>query len=70
MLLVFKHFICTRYVLSSKFYGSQEDPVGRIGQGIKLSGNLFHDKSYLIVKVPENKQLGVMIEASISKFIL
>jgi len=33
-----------------------------------LSGDLYHNKSCLIVKVPENKQLGVMIEALISKY--
>ena len=70
VLLVFKHFIYTRYSLSFKFYGDQEDPVGETGQGIKLLGDLCHNKSCLIVKIPKSKQLGVIIEALILKFTL
>ena len=50
------------YEISSNYYRGKLDSVSRTGQGIKLSGDLCRDKSYLIIKVPERYRLGVLIK--------
>ena len=67
MLPIFKYFICTACGISSEYYGGKLNPVGGTGQGIKLLGDLYRDKSCLIIKVPERHQLGVLINTQILK---
>ena len=67
VLPVFKHYIYTSYSISTDYYRGQEDLVGGTGQRIKLPGNLCRDKSCLIINIPEQKQLGVIIESLLSK---
>ena len=57
----------TAYRISSNYYGGKLDPVSGTGQEIKLSGDIYRDKSYLIIKVPERHRLRVLIKTQITK---
>ena len=50
MLSIFKYYECTRYSISSKYYRGPNDPAGSTDQGVKLSEDLYRDKSCLIIK--------------------
>ena len=67
VLPILKHYIYTGYGISNQFYSHKIDPVSGIGQGIKLSEDLYWDKSYLIIKVLENENLGILINTPIIK---
>ena len=57
----FKHYICTGYGISSKFYGGKYERLAGIGQGNMLSGAVCRDQSCLVFKALERLKKGVEI---------
>ena len=55
---------------SKEYYGRQTEPVREIEQDIKLLGDMYKDKSYLIIKQLENNNLSAIIQSLISKNIM
>jgi len=58
----FKRYISTGYGISEQYYGGEEDQLAGTGQGNKFSGDMCRDISCIIIKVIENKRLGVVFE--------
>ena len=55
----FKRYISTGYGISNQYYGGDEMQLAGTGQGNKFSGDVCRDVSCIIIKVIENKRLGV-----------
>ena len=57
----FEHYICTSYGISASYYGGVTELLAEIGQWNVLSGNMCYDTSCLVIKIPENKELSIII---------
>ena len=55
----FKRYVSTGYGMSYNYYGGEYQQLTGIGQGNKFSGDMCRDVSCIIIKVIENKRLGV-----------
>ena len=62
----FKHYICTGYGISSKFYGGKYEKLTGTGQGNMLSGAVCYDQSCLVFKKLEQLKKGIEIILSIT----
>ena len=62
-----KHYVSTAYGISSEYYGGSEKELAGTGQGNKFSGDLCRDTSSIILKVLENRKLGVDYKSKLSK---
>ena len=54
-MLIIKHYVCISYRISEYYYGGKEERLGKIGQENRFTWDIYRDKSYLIIKVPEEK---------------
>ena len=55
----FKHFTCTGFGISKKYYGRLNEKLTGTGQGNMLSGAICRDQSYLVFKQLERLKKGV-----------
>ena len=55
----FERYISTGYGISDDYYGGEYQQLAGTGQGNKFSGDMYRDVSCIIIKVIENKRLGV-----------
>ena len=66
LLPIIEYHICTSFEASKAYYRGLFNLKGGTGQGIKLSGNMYRDKSCFIIKPLENKELDCIVTAPIS----
>ena len=67
MILDFKYCIYMSYRVSKKFCRGSHNKIEGLGQGNVFSRVFCRDVSCLIIKVAENKELGVLIIGPITK---
>jgi len=61
-----QHYVSTAYGISEKCYGGSGTELAGTGQGNKFSGDLCRDTSSMIIKVLENKKLGVEYKSKLT----
>jgi len=61
-----RHYICTGYGISKTYYRGECDKLAGTGQGNRFSGDVCRDTSCLILKMIENKQLGMNFVSKLS----
>ena len=62
-----QHYICTSFGISNQSYGGIDDPHAGTGQGNIASGDICRNKSCLVIKYIEKKNLEATIKSSKDK---
>ena len=65
-----EYHISTGYGISSIYYGGKDSPLAGIGQGNRFLGDVCRDTSCLILKVLENRKLGITFKSCSSGLIV
>ena len=66
VILQFEHHMYISFGVSKQSYRELQEILAGIGQGNVLSGNIYHNTSCLMIKIPEKKRLGIKIKLPIS----
>ena len=67
VLLRMKHYICTRFGISSVLYSNKRQQIEGTGQENRFSGDTSRDISCFVIKEVEVKELGAIVELPISE---
>ena len=59
----FKHYISTRFGISTRYYRGEENLLVGTSQGDKFSSNKCRDISCLIIRKIEKKNLGIQYKS-------
>ena len=59
---IIQHHICTSFGISNQSYKGIDDPHAGICQGNIISGDICRNKSCLVIKYIEKKNLGATIK--------
>jgi hypothetical protein len=60
---IMQHHICTLFGISNQSYSGIDDPYAGKDQGNIILGNICRNKSYLVIKYIEKKNLGATIKS-------
>ena len=60
-MLIFQYYLCISYGMSNDYYRGKKDRIGGTWQGNYFVEDMCRDKSYLIIKIPEEKELGAIL---------
>ena len=67
VLPIMEYHICTSFGASSEFHRRINNKQAGIGQGHITSVNICRDISYLVIKLIEDQNIGIVMKSPISK---
>ena len=67
VILIIQHYTCALFGISNQSYSRIDNPYAGTGQGNIISGDICRNKSCLVIKYIEKKNLGATIKSSKDK---